>query len=112
MTVPSWKDAMKPASDARINPFGSPGFAVLIREANEDGLKPGVCSGLILSGALTPICKELQIGVWRQRTYQSRKRQPEFTLSGGNGTAFLFRSLMAFSILENSSSFNKGTLSP
>jgi len=24
MTVPPWKDAMRPASDARINPFGSP----------------------------------------------------------------------------------------
>ena len=31
------------------------------------GLKPGVCSGLILSGALNP---GLKIGVWRRRTYQ------------------------------------------
>jgi hypothetical protein len=46
------------------------------------------------------------------RENQSRERQPEFTLSGGNGTSFLFRSLMAFSILESSSSFNKETLSP
>jgi hypothetical protein len=32
------------------------------------GLKPGVCSGLILSGASYP---GLKIGVWRRRTYQS-----------------------------------------
>jgi len=32
------------------------------------GLKPGVCSGLILSGAFYP---DLKIGVWRRRTYQS-----------------------------------------
>jgi len=31
------------------------------------GLKPGVCSGLILSGALYP---DLKIGVLRRRTYQ------------------------------------------
>jgi hypothetical protein len=31
------------------------------------GLKPGVCSGLILSGAS---CPDLKIGVWRRRTYQ------------------------------------------
>jgi hypothetical protein len=31
------------------------------------GLKPGVCSGLILSGAFYP---DLKIGVWRHRTYQ------------------------------------------
>ena len=31
------------------------------------GLKPGVCSGLILSGPLNP---DLKIGVWRRRTYQ------------------------------------------
>ena len=31
------------------------------------GLKPGVCSGLILSGAFYP---DLKIGVWRRRTYQ------------------------------------------
>jgi hypothetical protein len=34
------------------------------------GLKPGVCSGLILSGAIYP---DLKIGVWRRRTYQSNK---------------------------------------
>jgi hypothetical protein len=32
------------------------------------GLKPGVCSGLILSGAFYP---DLKIGVWRRRTYQT-----------------------------------------
>jgi uncharacterized protein (TIGR03663 family) len=31
------------------------------------GLEPGVCSGLILSGAFYP---DLKIGVWRRRTYQ------------------------------------------
>jgi hypothetical protein len=31
------------------------------------GLKPGVCSGLILSGAFYP---DLKIGVWRRRTCQ------------------------------------------
>jgi hypothetical protein len=31
------------------------------------GLEPGVCSGLILSGAFNP---GLKIGVWRRRTYQ------------------------------------------
>jgi len=31
------------------------------------GLKPGVCSGLILSGVFYP---DLKIGVWRRRTYQ------------------------------------------
>ena len=34
------------------------------------GLKPGVCSGLILSGAFYP---DLKIGVWRRRTYQFRR---------------------------------------
>jgi hypothetical protein len=34
------------------------------------GLKPGVCSGLILSGAFYP---DLKIGVWRRRTYQELK---------------------------------------
>jgi hypothetical protein len=34
------------------------------------GLKPGVCSGLILSGAFYP---DLKIGVWRRRTYQCQK---------------------------------------
>ena len=34
------------------------------------GLKPGVCSGLILSGAFYP---DLKIGVWRRRTYQTYK---------------------------------------
>jgi len=32
------------------------------------GLKPRVCSGLILSGAFYP---DLKIGVWRRRTYQN-----------------------------------------
>ncbi len=40
-------------------------------EANQPirlpGLKPGVCSGLILSSAF---CPDLKIGVWRRRTYQ------------------------------------------
>jgi hypothetical protein len=49
--------------DGRINPFDSPGFAVLIREANEGGLKPRVYSGLILSGAFYP---DLKIGVMRR----------------------------------------------
>jgi len=31
------------------------------------GLKPGVCSGLILSGAHNP---DLKIWIWRRRTYQ------------------------------------------
>ena len=31
------------------------------------GLQPGVCSGLILSGAFYP---DLKIEVWRRRTYQ------------------------------------------
>jgi len=31
------------------------------------GLKLGVCSGLILSGAFNP---DFKIGVWRRRTYQ------------------------------------------
>ncbi len=31
------------------------------------GLKPGVCSGLILSGTFYP---DLKFGVWRRRTYQ------------------------------------------
>jgi hypothetical protein len=35
------------------------------------GLKPGVCSGLILSGAFNP---GLKIGVWRRRTYQKSLR--------------------------------------
>jgi len=32
------------------------------------GLKPGVCAGLILSGAFYP---DLKTGVWRRRTYQN-----------------------------------------
>ena len=35
------------------------------------GLKPGVCSGLILSGTFYP---DLKIGVWRRRTYQGLQR--------------------------------------
>jgi hypothetical protein len=35
------------------------------------GLKPGVCSGLILSGAFYP---DLKIWVWRRRTYQGFKK--------------------------------------
>ena len=35
------------------------------------GLKPGVCSGLILSGAFYP---DLKIGVWRRRTYQQKAK--------------------------------------
>ncbi len=31
------------------------------------GLPPGVCSGLILSGAFY---HDLKIGIWRRRTYQ------------------------------------------
>jgi prepilin-type N-terminal cleavage/methylation domain-containing protein len=42
-----------------------------MRETNQpirlSGLKPGVCSGLILSGAFYT---DLKIGVWRRRTYQ------------------------------------------
>jgi hypothetical protein len=52
---------------AENQPIDFPGFAVLIREANEGGLKPGVCSGLILSGVIYPDSK---IGVWRRRKYQ------------------------------------------
>jgi hypothetical protein len=58
-----------------INPFDSPGFAVLIREANEGGLKPGGCSGLILSGAFYP---DLKIGVWRRE--RIKDKQAEITL--------------------------------
>ncbi len=36
------------------------------------GLKPGGCSGLILSGAFYP---DLKIGVWRRRTYQTDLRE-------------------------------------
>jgi len=49
------RELIFPSVPEKINPLDSPGFAVLIREANEGGLKPGVCSGLILSGALSPI---------------------------------------------------------
>jgi len=41
------------------------------------GLKPGVCSGLILSGAFNPGFK---IGVWRRRTYQFRNPQTEIRI--------------------------------
>jgi hypothetical protein len=34
------------------------------------GLKPGVCSGLILSGPFYP---DLKIGVWRRRTYRKEE---------------------------------------
>ena len=45
------------------------------------GLKPGVCSGLILSGVLNPV---LKIGVWRRRMYQiSLKKQS----GGANGSS-------------------------
>ena len=37
------------------------------------GLKPGVCSGLILSGAFY---SDLKIGVWRRRTYQEMEIRP------------------------------------
>ena len=39
------------------------------------GLKPGVCSGLILSCVF---CPDLKIGVWRRQTYQLiEKYKPE-----------------------------------
>jgi len=41
----------------------STGLAVPGLETGKGGGKAGVCSGLILSGAFTPICKGLQIGV-------------------------------------------------
>jgi hypothetical protein len=36
------------------------------------GLKSGVCSGLILSGAFYP---DLKIGVWHRRTYQETSKE-------------------------------------
>jgi hypothetical protein len=50
-------------SRSQINPLDTPGFAVLILGENEGGLKPGVLSGFILSGAYNP---DLKIGVWRR----------------------------------------------
>ena len=43
------------------------------------GLKPGVCSGLILSAAFNP---GLKIGVWRRRTYQGFRG---LRMEGSNG---------------------------
>jgi hypothetical protein len=42
------------------------------------GLKSGVCSGLILSGALNPDSK---IGVWRHRTYQNSSSRTKFGMT-------------------------------
>ena len=44
-------------------PIRLPGLTLQLRS----GQAPGVCSGLILSGAFYP---DLKIGVWRRRTYQ------------------------------------------
>jgi len=38
------------------------------------GLKPGVCSGLILSGAFDPVLKD---GVWRRRSIKKAIRNDE-----------------------------------
>jgi hypothetical protein len=46
-------DAVKLVQQGKINPSTIP------------GLKPGVCSGLILSGAFNPV---LKAGVWRRRS--------------------------------------------
>jgi hypothetical protein len=47
----------------RNQPIRLPGLILQLRS----GQAPGVCSGLILSGAFYP---DLKIGVWRRRTYQ------------------------------------------
>jgi hypothetical protein len=44
--------------------LGSRQFSI-INPSTLPGLKPGVCSGLILSGALHPVLKD---GVWRRRS--------------------------------------------
>jgi len=41
------------------------GGAKEINPSTFPGLKPGVCSGLILSGAFDPVLKD---GVWRRRS--------------------------------------------
>ena len=46
-------------------PIRLPGLILRLRS----GQAPGVCSGLILSGAFYP---DLKIGVWRRRTYQQK----------------------------------------
>ena len=49
-------------------PIRLPGLSLdLARDGELAEPKPGVCSGLILSGAFYPDSK---IGVWRRRTYQ------------------------------------------
>jgi len=47
-------------------------FGLILRLRS--GQAPGVCSGLILSGAFYP---DLKIGVWRRRTYQGFFENPE-----------------------------------
>jgi len=41
------------------------GGVKVINPSTFPGLKPGVCSGLILSGAFDPVLKD---GVWRRRS--------------------------------------------
>ena len=53
------------------------------------GLKPGVCAGLILSGAFYP---DLKIGVWRRRTYQWRERSGLRLFSSSEATPRTTRS--------------------
>jgi len=49
------------------------------------GLKPGVCSGLILSGDFNP---DLKIGVWRRRMYQLALSHPADALPAAGTVPF------------------------
>src|SRR4030042_339046 len=51
-------------SPPKYQPIRLPDLILRLRS----GQAPGVCSGLILSGAFYP---DLKIGVWRRRTYQN-----------------------------------------
>jgi hypothetical protein len=55
---------MKHLTKMENQPIRLPGLILRLGS----GQAPGVCSGLILSGAFYP---DLKIGVWRRGTYQS-----------------------------------------
>ena len=65
----------QPASDWSPGILGEASLESTLRLP---GLKSGVCSGLIPSGALNP---DLKIGVWRHRTHQNWSSRTKFGMT-------------------------------
>jgi hypothetical protein len=64
-----------------INPSNIPGLILRLRS----GQAPGVCSGLILSGAFYPA---LKAGVWRRRSIKKNLRFLLLTSISSNGMTY------------------------